>query len=134
MTPDVFLHHVHLVTHDMAETCAFYIRHFGGKIVFDDDIDGDRNVFMTFGKGRIHFFQSKSQPPRDRNAFHHLGMMVEDLPTFVRRLREAGVQVSDLVETPGGGFAMTAAPDNVKIELFQVKNPQSRAFFLDVAE
>lgn len=133
MTPDVFLHHVHLVTQDMATTCDFYIRHFGGKIVFDDDIDGDRNVFMTIGKGRIHFFQSKNQPPKDRNAFHHLGMMVEDLPTFARGLREAGVPVTDLVETPGGGFAMTAAPDNVKIELFQVKDPKSRSFFLDPA-
>ena len=133
MTTEVFLHHVHLVTNDMAGTCEFYIKHFGGEIVFDGAIDGDRNVFMTIGKGRIHFFESKSVPPQDRNAFHHLGMMVEDLPAFVRGLREAWVPVTDLVETPGGGFAMTAAPDNVKIELFQVKDARSRAFFMDAA-
>lgn len=133
MTSEVFLHHVHLVTHDMAKTCAFYVKHFGGKIVFDDTIDGDRNVFMTIGKGRIHFFESKNQTPRDRNAFHHLGMMVEDLPSFVDGLRAAGVAVSDPVTTSGGGFAMTSAPDNVKIELFQVNNPVSRAFFVDAS-
>ena len=131
MSSEVFLHHVHLVTHDMATTCEFYVRHFGGAVVFDDLIDGDRNVFMTIGKGRLHFFESRNPPPRDRNAFHHLGMMVQDLPNFAHRLREAGVQVTEIVKTPGGGFAMTSAPDNVKIELFQVNDQRASAFFVD---
>ena len=133
MKPEVFLHHIHLVTHDMAGTCDFYIKHFGGTIVFDDLIDGDRNVFMTIGSGRIHFFESRRQPPSERNAFHHLGMMVEDLSSFTGKLREAGVSVSDIVVTPGGGFAMTSAPDNVKIELFEVKDPVSRRYFVGSA-
>ena len=113
----------------MANTCAFYEQHFGGKVVFDDLIDGDRNVFMTIGKGRLHFFQSRRAPPIDRNAFHHLGMMVTNLREFTDRLRNAGVSVSDVVETSGGGFAMTSAPDNVKIELFQVSDPVARRDF-----
>lgn len=129
--PSVYLHHVHLVTHDMTGTCDFYIRYFGGKIVFDDLIDGDRNVFMTIGKGRMHFFESKKSPPPDRNAFHHLGMMVENLDGLVENLRGDGLQVSDIVRTPGGGFAMTAAPDNVKIELFEVRDPVARRSFVD---
>lgn len=132
-TPDVFLHHVHLVTQDMTRTCAFYEQHFGGKIVYDDLIDGDRNVFMTIGKGRIHFFQSRRPPPNERNAFHHLGMMVTDLRDFAGRLRGAGVEVTDMVETPGGGFAMTSAPDNVKIELFQVSDVVARRDFFGEA-
>lgn len=132
-TPEVFLHHVHLVTQDMGSTCAFYERHFGGKIVYDDLIDGDRNVFMTVGKGRMHFFQSRRPPPNERNAFHHLGMMVTDLQGFVAKLRGAGVAVSDITATPGGGFAMTSAPDNVKIELFQVSDPVARRDFFGEA-
>ncbi|RTQ35591.1 VOC family protein [Variovorax gossypii] len=129
--PGVYLHHVHMVTHDMERTCGFYIEHFGGKIVFDDLIDGDRNVFMVVGKGRLHFFESRKSPPPERNAFHHLGMMVEDLDDFVGRLRRSGVAVSEIVRTPGGGFAMTSGPDNVKIELFEVRDPVARRNFVD---
>lgn len=129
--PDVYLHHVHMVTHDIAGVCDFYIRHFGGRIVFDDLIDGDRNVFMTIGRGRMHFFETRRDPPRGRNAFHHLGMMVEQLDRFVERLRSAGVEVSEIVRTPGGGFAMASGPDNVKIELFEVRDPVARRAFVD---
>lgn len=132
MTPTVFLHHVHLVTRDMAATCAFYIKYFGATIVFDDLIDGDRNVFMTVGSGRVHFFESRRDPPHDRNSFHHLGMMVSGLPEFVARLRSEGVAVTDIVETPGGGFAMTSGPDNVKIELFEVRDPERKRYFVDL--
>lgn len=129
--PSVYLHHVHMVTHDMAGTCNFYIQYFKGEIVFDDLIDGDRNVFMKIGTGRMHFFESKKNPPPERNAFHHLGMMVENLDGLVQNLRAGGLQVSDIVRTPGGGFAMTAAPDNVKIELFEVLDPIARRSFVD---
>jgi catechol 2,3-dioxygenase-like lactoylglutathione lyase family enzyme len=128
---DLTLHHVHLVTNDIQGFCDFYGQNFGAEIVFDDLIDGDRNIFLKIGTGRIHLFESRSAAPDGRNSFHHLGMMVENLDAVVDRLRGNGVKVSDITRTPGGGFAMAMAPDHVKIELFEVKSEAARRFFVD---
>lgn len=132
--PDINLHHLHLVTNDVTAFCDFYTANFGAQIVFDDLIDGDRNIFLKIGTGRIHLFESRSTPPNERNAFHHLGMMVNDLDTVVERLSANGVPVSKITRTPGGGFAMAMAPDNVKIELFEVKSAEARKYFVDPVE
>lgn len=128
---ELSLHHVHLVTNDVPAFCDFYSRNFDAEIVFDDLIDGDRNVFLKIGDGRIHLFKSRSVPPEGRNAFHHLGIMVADLSAVVERLRANGVPVTPITHTPGGGFAMAQAPDHVRIELFEVRSPDHRRFFVD---
>ena len=126
----ISLHHVHLVTQDVTAFCAFYIENFGAEKVFDDLIDGDRNVFLKIGSGRIHLFESRSEPSAGRNAFHHLGMMVSDLPQLVERLKSNGVTVSKITTVPDGRFAMANAPDHVKIELFEVTSDKTRRFFV----
>src|SRR5699024_5785889 len=45
------LHHVHLVTADIRGFCDFFTTHFDAEVVFDDSIDGDRNVFLRIGSG-----------------------------------------------------------------------------------
>lgn len=130
---ELTLHHVHLVTHDVPAFCDFYTTHFGAEIVFDDLIDGDRNVFLKIGTGRIHLFESRREPPDGRNSFHHLGMMVADLDATVARLTAGGVPVGPVTRTPGGGFAMALGPDHVKIELFEVHDAKHRAAFVDDA-
>ncbi|MGW0039302.1 VOC family protein [Gordonia sp. NPDC003376] len=127
---DVSLHHVHLVTDDVTSFCEFFEQHFGATVVYDAEIDGDRNVFMTIGTGRIHLFQSRKAPPRARNVFHHIGFMIDDLPDFVAELRSQGVEVSDITVTPGGGFAMAQGPDGLLMELFTVTEPESRRYFV----
>ncbi len=65
---DLTLHHVHLVTNDIQGFCDFYGQNFGAEIVFDDLIDGDRNIFLKIGTGRIHLFESRSAAPDGRNV------------------------------------------------------------------
>ncbi|WP_420469908.1 VOC family protein [Brevundimonas sp. FT23042] len=128
---EVFLHHVHLVTHDIERFCDFYIRYFDAEVVFDAPIAGDRNLFLKIGTGRIHLFESRTAPPTGRNAFHHLGMMVTDLARFVEKLKADGVQVTAVTIVPGGGFAMATGPDDVRIELFEANTPEARRVFID---
>ena len=132
--PSLSLHHVHLVTNDVPGICAFYMENFGAEKVFDDLIDGDRNIFLKIGDGRLHLFESKSAPPAGKNAFHHLGMMVTELPGVVERLKANGVAVSDITTVPGGRFAIAMGPDNVKIELFEVTSDRTYPFFVSPSE
>jgi len=132
--PSLSLHHVHLVTSDIPGFCAFYVENFDAQIVFDDLIDGDRNVFLKIGSGRIHLFESKSAPPAEKNAYHHLGMMVTELPEVMEKLKANGVPVSEMTTVPGGRFAMATAPDHVKIELFEVTSERTRPFFVSARE
>src|SRR5699024_1848355 len=104
------LHHIHLVTADIREFCDFFTTHFDAEVVFDDSIDGDRNVFLRIGSGRIHLFESKNAPAHGRNLFHHIGLLIEALDALVQRLRAARRGVTDITALPGGGFAMVAAP------------------------
>lgn len=125
------LHHVHLATADVAGFCAFFERHFAASVVFDEEIDGDRNVFLKVGTGRIHLFQTRSPAPRGRNIFHHIGLMVDDLHSLVGRLSDNGVEVSEITTVPGGGFAMANGPDGLLIELFEASSAESRTHFVD---
>ncbi|MBR9763335.1 MAG: hypothetical protein GYB53_07385 [Rhodobacteraceae bacterium] len=131
MSQDITLHHSHFVTSDVEGFCTFFTEHFGAEIVFDRAIDGDRNVFLKVGSGRIHLFESRNAPPRERNAFHHLGFLVADLDAVVARLLSEGVEVGSVTKVPGGGFAMATGPDGLLMELFEVTSEISRPFFLD---
>src|SRR5699024_9676648 len=80
---------------------------------------------------RIHLFESKNAPAHDRNLFHHIGLLIEDLDTLVHRLRAGGRDVTDITAVPGGGFAMVTGPDGLLIELFEVTSEESRRHFVD---
>lgn len=79
----------------------------------------------------MHLFQSRQAPARDRNVFHHIGLMVEDLDATVARLTGEGVEVGPVTRVPGGGFAMAKGPDGLLLELFEVRTPESRWYFVD---
>lgn len=126
----VSLHHVHLVTASVEEFCAFFVDNFDAEIVFDDLIDNDRNVFLTIGTGRIHLFESKQPPARRRNAFHHIGLLIDGLADVQDRLRANGVALGETVSVPGGAFVMAEGPDGLLLELFEVTSPEHRRFFV----
>ncbi|MFM9376797.1 VOC family protein [Gordonia sp. VNK21] len=128
---EVFLHHVHLVTADISGFCKFFEKHFGAEVVFDDAIDNDRNVFLKIGTGRVHLFESRRPPAVQRNLFHHIGMMVDDLQSFSASLIANGIGVTPITETAGGRFAMTQGPDGLLIELFEVSDPEARRAFVE---
>ena len=131
------LQHVHLFASDLDASIAFYSRWFDGRVVWDGDYGGARNVFMKIGIGAIHFYE---QAPRaqGRNAVHHLGLQVAGLHELHARMRAAGLHLPKPVrEHAGGGYFMVAAPDDVLLEVFEpgpARDPAVRRYYgLDAA-
>ena len=89
------VHHAHLFAMDINASLSFYQEMFGGEIVADLEMAGSRNVFLTIGRGRLHFYD---QPPRDQRigTIHHLGIETDDLPALVAHMRMKGIIVNDL--------------------------------------
>lgn len=113
------LQHIHLFASNLDETIAFYTKWFDGRVTWDGDYGGARNVFMKIGIGAIHFYE---QSPRDlgRNAVHHLGMQVVGLQDIYERMKAAGVALPNPIrENSGGGYFMVKAPDDVLLEVFE---------------
>lgn len=114
----ISLHHTHLMASDVDATIAFWRDHFGAEVVFDGDFAGARNVFMKVGQGRLHLY---AQPPRHQGpaTVHHLGVETDELHELVRRLKAAGVSVTDVRELPEASYAMAQGPDGLLLELFR---------------
>jgi catechol 2,3-dioxygenase-like lactoylglutathione lyase family enzyme len=116
----IHLHHVHLFSHDLDGTVAWYSRAFDAEVYYDGDFGGSRNVFMKIGAGCIHFY---SQPPRDtgKGAIHHIGIRTSDLAGLRDRLLQMGVRFrSGIREFGTWRYLMCPAPDQVLIELFEI--------------
>jgi catechol 2,3-dioxygenase-like lactoylglutathione lyase family enzyme len=114
------LHHVHLFTVDLDATVRWWTETLGAEVAYDGTMGGARNVFLRLGEGRLHLYD---QRPRghDRNAVHHVGIRVKDLPALHRRLQALGVPLrSDVRAFPGWRYLMCPAPDGVLLELFEV--------------
>jgi catechol 2,3-dioxygenase-like lactoylglutathione lyase family enzyme len=114
----ISLHHTHLMTSNVDATIAFWRDHFGAEIVFDAEFAGARNVFLRVGQGRLHLY---AQPPKHPGPaiVHHLGLETDELHSLVRRLKGAGVSVTDVRELPDASDAMGQGPDGLLLELFQ---------------
>ena len=116
----IHLHHVHLFSHDLDATVAWYRRAFDAEVCYDGDFGGSRNVFMKIGAGRIHLY---GQPPRDngKGAIHHIGIRTNDLASLRHRLLQMGVRFrSGIREFGTWRYLMCPAPDQVLIELFEI--------------
>ena len=131
------LHHVHVFTGDIDVTVAWWSEKLGGRVAFDADFGGSRNVFMRVGEGRIHFYD---QQPRDegKGAVHHVGVRCDDLRELHARLIEQSVPFrSEIREFGSWRYIMCQAPDNVLLELFEVDrdglDPELAGYFLDAA-
>ncbi len=119
------LHHAHLFASDIDATVAWWCRHIGAKVFFDDELAGSRNVFLAVGTGRLHIYD---QPPRDpgRGAIHHLGIKVDNLRDVWRRLQEQGVSSPHgLREHSTWRYVMISAPDDLLLELFEFDDPDA---------
>ena len=113
------VHHVHLMASDLDASLTFYRRWFDAEVIADFEYAGARNVFVAIGSGRLHFYD---QPPRtlERNAFNHIGLVVEDLETNSTDLTDAGLELPKGIQRhPDGNYLMVQAPDRVLLELFQ---------------
>ncbi|MBM4327994.1 MAG: VOC family protein [Deltaproteobacteria bacterium] len=115
------LHHVHIFASDVQETIRFYQEIFDGKVVLDTEMAGARNVFIRIGSGRLHLYD---QPPKNpgRGSIHHFGIQTDDIAGVVERLKLKGVPLRKEVADLGvWKYVMAPAPDDVLIELFEVR-------------
>ena len=114
------VHHAHLFAVDINASLNFYQEMFGGEIVADLEMAGARNVFLTIGQGRLHFYD---QPPRDQRigTIHHLGIETDDLTGLAAHMRARGMSFRKGITDFGfWKYVMVMAPDNVLLELFQI--------------
>ncbi len=114
------VHHAHLFAMNINASLKFYQKMFGGEILADLEMAGSRNVFLTIGQGRLHFYD---QPPRDPRigTIHHLGIETDDLTGLVAHMRARGMSFRKGITDFGfWKYVMVMAPDNVLLELFQI--------------
>lgn len=107
----------------------------GATVAYDGEFGNARNVFMRVGEGRLHLYDQK---PRGLgpSAVHHLGIRSDDLAGLVARMRGLGHGFRTGIREFGSWrYIMTAAPDQVVLELFQIDiagmPPALRAYFTD---
>lgn len=113
------LHHAHVFCADIEATIAWWTAMLDAEVAVDETLAGARNVFLKVGSGRLHLYD---QPPREsgRNAVHHLGVRVGDLRARVAAMRAKGHAFrTDIREFGTWRYVMTAAPDDVLLELFE---------------
>lgn len=118
------IHHVHIFAADIEKSIGFYEENFGGKVVFDADVAGARNVFMKIGNGRLHFYD---QAPKQkvRGNIHHFGIQTSNIEAVVERLKNNGVSFNkDISDLGFWKYIMVPAPDDILIELFEIDKNQ----------
>ena len=115
------LDHAHIFASDVDRTVEFFITMFGGRLVYDTDLVGRRNVRVDIGGGAIHVY---AQPPRGpgRQIVHHLGIHTDDLDALVAHMEERGLRFPKGIRAePAFRYTMCEAPDGLLLELYQVK-------------
>jgi catechol 2,3-dioxygenase-like lactoylglutathione lyase family enzyme len=122
--------HLHLVVPDPAKSADFYVKAFGaenvgvqklpdGRVRADLNITGGRMIINTPPPTDVR----QPDAPRKRYGAEHFGMKVDNLEEAIKSCQAAGATiVQDVTQArPGVRIAFIMAPDNVLIELVEMK-------------
>ena len=122
--------HLHLVVPDPEKMADFFVRAFEAeKVSMDKQPDGRVRAELRITGGRMII--NTPQPsdarspdnPQKRYGTEHFGMKVDDLESALRQCQAAGAKV--VMEAtqirPGTRIAFFMGPDNVLVELVEVK-------------
>jgi len=122
--------HLHLVVPDPEKSADFYVKAFGaekvgitktpdGRIRAEFNIVGGRMLINTPVPGDVR----QADTPRKRYGTEHFGMKVDNLEGAIKSCKAAGAAVvQDVTQArPGVRIAFIMAPDNVLIELVEMK-------------
>lgn len=114
--------HAHIFASDLAATVKFFQEMFDAEIVWDAEAAGARNVRLAIGRGFIHLYDQAPKIDRPGNI-HHLGIETDDLDALAERMSAKGFSFrKPIQEHERFRYAMVAAPDNILIELFQIRD------------
>jgi catechol 2,3-dioxygenase-like lactoylglutathione lyase family enzyme len=107
------------------EAAAFYTAHLGFTIMsktlpaFADVARGDLRLLLSGPASSAGRSMPDGRQPSP-GGWNRIHLIVEDLATEVRRLREAGVHFrNDIVTGPGGSQILLDDPSGNPVELFQ---------------
>ena len=127
----VRLHHAHLFAADLDATLAWWQANLDARVRHDIEFAGARNVFVSVGDGRLHFYDQAPPGPR-AGAVHHLGVQTDDLPALVQRMTGNGVEFRKrITQRADAEYVMVEAPDGVLLELFAARVDQVPAWLED---
>lgn len=137
--------HVHMFSADPIATGEWYMKHLGLTARLQKEPRFYRNTqnapaaFMTADHVSmivypVEYLKTASVPefkdrtelaPSRGRVIDHIGFAVDNLDETLKRLRDAGVKVTDEPRTVGPlKFAFIEGPDKVAIELIEDKTPQ----------
>jgi predicted enzyme related to lactoylglutathione lyase len=122
--------HLHLVVPDPEKMADFFVKAFGAKKVSVDKLPDGRiraELNITGGRMIINTPQSSDarspDNPQKRYGTEHFGMKVDELESALKQCQSAGgVIVREVTQIrPGTRIAFFMAPDNVLVELLEIK-------------
>jgi catechol 2,3-dioxygenase-like lactoylglutathione lyase family enzyme len=128
------IHHVHIFASDIDKSIKFYKEFFGGEVILDSVLAGERNVFIRIGNGRVHFYDQAPKNPV-RGNIHHFGIQTDNIEEVVGNLKAKGIVLKkDITDLGFWKYVMVPAPDEILIELFQVDKTKLPPQYVDYFE
>jgi predicted enzyme related to lactoylglutathione lyase len=122
--------HLHLVVPDPEKIADFFVKAFGAEKVSVDKLpDGRIRAELSIIGGRMiintPMANDNRSPdsPQKRYGTEHFGMKVDDLESALHQCQAAGGKlVREVTQIrPGTRIAFFMAPDNVLVELLEMK-------------
>jgi predicted enzyme related to lactoylglutathione lyase len=122
--------HLHLVVPDPEKMADFFVKAFGAEKVSVDKLPDGRiraELNITGGRMIINTPQSNDtrspDSPQKRYGTEHFGMKVDDLEGALQQCQAAGGKLTREITQirPGTRIAFFMAPDNVLVELLEMK-------------
>ena len=128
--PQYFYDHVHLIAPDPVKTAEWYEKAFNAKRVsVQQRPDGRTSVELNLSGTRLLIISTLASDkraddsPRKYYGLEHWGVRTDNLDEAVKNLKAMGVNfIQDITQArPGVRISFLMAPDNVLIELLEVK-------------
>lgn len=128
--PTFWFDHLHLVVSDPEKIADFFVKAFNAEKVSINKLpDGRLRAEINITGGRMiintpHSTDTRTPDnPRKRMGTEHFGMKVDELETALQQCLDAGAELvlDTTLVRPGVRIAFFMAPENVLVELVEIK-------------
>jgi lactoylglutathione lyase len=122
--PKYYYDHIHLLSPEVEKTVEFYEKNFGVERVYLRETRGRQSAELRLSGSRILIGQSAAAPEATPVCgLEHFGIRTDDIESAVKSLKSNGVKFrNEIIQIrPGLKIAFIWGPDNVLIELMEVK-------------